>query len=49
MKLDTPELKMAYFMGWLHALASEHAEMFDRDKQDVIEELLGQLLKKQKS
>jgi endonuclease III-like uncharacterized protein len=48
MKLDTKELKMAYFMGWLHALASEHAKEFNRDKQAVVEELLEQLFEKKK-
>jgi hypothetical protein len=49
MKLDTPELKMAYFMGWLHALASEHADNFNRDKQEVTEELVRMLFEKRKS
>jgi len=48
MKIDTEEKKMAYLLGYVQALAEQHAKEFDRDITEVKNDLLKQALIKKK-
>jgi hypothetical protein len=48
MKIDTEEKKMAYLLGYVQALAEQHAKEFNRDINEVKKELLEEALKKNK-
>jgi hypothetical protein len=46
MKLDTEEKKLAYLLGYVQALAEQHAEEFDRDISEVKKDILETALLK---
>jgi hypothetical protein len=47
-KIDTEEKKMAYLLGYVQALAEQHAKEFNRDISEVKKDLLEQALIKKK-
>lgn len=46
MEIDTEEKKTAYFLGYLQALAEQHAKEFNRNVSDVKQELITEALNK---